>query len=84
MGEAEVLAAAELLRTALQRRDGIEVRIRAGDLNRDLLDRSLEAAEAVLAARAAFYRLLRAAGWAAPAHVIYDRALDAEVLHLHC
>ena len=82
VGEAEVLAAAEVLRTALQRRDGIESRIRSGDLSRDLLDRSLDSAESVLAARATFYRLLKAAGWTAPSHVIHDLEVDARVLRL--
>ncbi len=65
---------------ALLRRDGIERRMRRGELDRDLFDRSLSAAEAVLQARAGLYRHLMAAGWTPPPAVVQDLAYDEDLL----
>ena len=56
--------------TAVQRRDGIELRLRRGELDADLQDRSLSAAEAVVEARIALYRLLISEGWTPPATIV--------------
>lgn len=65
---------------AVQRRDGVEARLRRGELDEDLYDRSLSAAEAVVESRVALYRLLVAEGWTPPATVIQDIAVDATLL----
>lgn len=67
---------------AVQKRDGIEARIHRGDLDRLLLDRTLEAAERVVAARVALYRVLMDEGWQPPDVVAQDIAYDDEVLVL--
>ena len=77
----ELLSRFWALHAAVIRRDGLENRMRS-DLppDQDLLDRSLEAAEAVLAARAALYRHLIATGWTPPATIVRDLAYDEVVL----
>jgi hypothetical protein len=52
------------------------------DVSRDLLDRSLAAAEAVIEARAALYRGLMDRGWTAPPVVTEALRTDLAVLHL--
>jgi hypothetical protein len=66
--------------TAVQRRDGIELRLRRGELDADLQDRSLSAAEAVVEARIAMYRMLIAEGWTPPAAIVQDMEYDDAVL----
>jgi hypothetical protein len=66
--------------TAVQRRDGIELRLRRGELDADLQDRSLSAAEAVVEARIALYRLLISEGWTPPAAIVSDIEYDDAVL----
>ncbi len=65
---------------ALVRRDGLEDRIRAGDLDPSLLERSLPAAEAVIAARSRMYRCLMRQGWSPPPSIVQDLAYDDTVL----
>jgi hypothetical protein len=65
---------------AVQRRDGIEARFRRGELDADLQDRSLAAAEAVVQARVELYRLLIAEGWVPPQTVAQDVELDMSLL----
>jgi hypothetical protein len=66
---------------AVQRRDGIEARLRNGDPAIDLQDRSLTAAEAVVEARIALYRLLMTDGWIPPPSVAQDVESDGNLLH---
>ena len=65
---------------AVQRREGVEARLRRGELDQDLYDRSLGAAEAVTAARVALYRVLMAQGWTPPDTVVADIAFDDALL----
>ena len=69
------------LHAAVLRRDGLEERLRlvvAPD--RDLLERSLAAAEGVLTARAALFRHLMDIGWTPPESVVKDLLYDETVL----
>ena len=69
------------LHAAVIRRDGLEERLRAsGSPGRDLLERSLASAEAVVAARAALFRHLMAEGWTPPDAVVRDLVYDEIVL----
>jgi hypothetical protein len=68
---------------AVQRRDGIENRVRQGDHGIDLQERSLTAAEAVVEARIDLYRLLMADGWIPPPSVAHDVEADGRLLHQH-
>jgi len=72
----ELHVRSQVLHAAIQRSEGIEARIRRGELHEDLLRRSEEAAEAVVAARVALYRLLMEAGWVPPDTVVRDVAFD--------
>lgn len=72
--------AAQAFHTAVQRRDGVEARVRGGEHDPDLLDRSLLAAEAVVQARIELYRLLMEEGWIPPPTVAGDIELDREIL----
>jgi hypothetical protein len=65
---------------AVQRRDGIELRLRRGELDADLQDRSLSAAEAVVQARVALYKMLIDEGWSPPHWVAQDIEYDDTVL----
>lgn len=65
---------------AVQRRDGIEARLRNGEHDHDLQDRSLVAAECVVEARLALYRLLMAEGWIPPPSVAHDLEADGSLL----
>lgn len=67
--------------TALQRRDGVESRLRRGEIDTDLYDRSLTAAEAVVESRIALYQLLIDEGWTPPPSVAHDLAYDDTLLH---
>jgi hypothetical protein len=77
----DLLAHFWALHAAVIRRDGLEERMRS-DLPRDqdLVDRSLAAAEAVLAARTGLYRYLMDTGWTPPEHLAKDLAYDEIVL----
>jgi hypothetical protein len=66
---------------AVQRRDGVEARLRRGEIDADLYDRSLTAAEAVVQARVALYRLLVDEGWTPPPAVARDMTFDVSLLH---
>ncbi|MFN2540137.1 MAG: hypothetical protein ABR549_18570 [Mycobacteriales bacterium] len=73
-------AAVWAFHAAVQRRDGIEARLRRGELDADLQDRSLSAAEAVVEARIALYRLLISEGWVPPQTIVQDMEYDDQVL----
>ena len=76
----ELLAHFWSLHAAVNKRDGLEDRMRAGVLDQELLDRSLAAAEGVLEARAGLYRHLMGKGWTPPAALVRDLAYDEIVL----
>jgi hypothetical protein len=78
--DAGLLSCFWALHAATIRRDGLDARMRAGQLDEDTLDRSLAAAESVLAARTALYRQLMSLGWTPPDHVIRDVEYDEIVL----
>jgi hypothetical protein len=65
---------------ALQRRDGIEQRLRGGDPDPTLYDRGLAASEAVVHARLALYRVLITQGWTPPPAVAQQVDLDAHLM----
>ena len=65
---------------ALQRRDGIEQRLRGGDVDSALYDRGLAASEAVVHARLALYRVLVTQGWTPPTTVAAQVDLDAHLM----
>lgn len=75
--EAHLHQAVWAFHDALQRRDGVEARLRRGDIDLDLQDRSLRAADAVTAARLGLYRTLADQGWTPPRSVV--RAMDLDV-----
>lgn len=68
------------LHDALQRRDGIEERLRGGGADTELYDRGLAAAEAVVHARLALFRVLVTQGWTPPATVATQVHLDAHLM----
>ena len=65
---------------ALQRRDGIEQRLRDGAADGDLYERGLYASEAVVNARLALYRALITQGWTPPETVAAQVDLDAHLM----
>src|SRR3954462_13017541 len=73
-------AAVWAFHAAVQRRDGIELRLRRGELDADLQDRSLSASEAVVQARVALYKMLIDEGWSPPDWVAQDIEYDDTVL----
>ena len=73
-------AAVWAFHAAVQRRDGIEARLRRGEQDLDLRDRSLAASEAVVEARVALYRMLIGDGWTPPAAVAQEIEYDDSVL----
>jgi hypothetical protein len=73
-------AAVWAFHAAVQRRDGVEARLRRGELDPELYDRSLSAAEAVVQARVALYRLLIEEGWTPPRTVLRDLVFDDSLL----
>jgi hypothetical protein len=79
--EDQLHAALWAFHTAVQRRDGVESRLRRGEIDADLYDRSLHASEAVMASRLGLYRLLIEQGWIPPSQVLQDIAYDDSVLH---
>jgi len=68
------------LHDALQRRDGIEQRLRDGDPDPGLYDRGLAASEAVVHARLALYRVLITQGWTPPAGLMAQVDLDEQLM----
>lgn len=77
----ELLARFWALHAAVIRRDGLEDKLRSGlQVDPDVLDRSLAAAEGVIEARAALYRYLMDAGWTPPNAVVKDLVYDEIVL----
>jgi hypothetical protein len=78
--DAGLLSCFWALHAATIRRDGLESRMRAGQLDEDTLDRSLAAAEAVLSARTALYRQMMSLGWTPPDTVVRDVEYDEIVL----
>ena len=78
--EAHLHQAVWAFHDALQRRDGVEARLRRGDFDLDLRDRHLRAAEAVTAARLSLYRALTDQGWTPPATVMRSIDLDQALL----
>ena len=78
--EARLHQAVWAFHDALQRRDGVEARLRRGDIDLDLRDRNLRAADAVTAARLGLYRTLVSQGWSPPASVLRAIELDAALL----
>ena len=78
--EAHLHQAVWAFHDALQRRDGVEARLRRGDIDLDLRDRHLRAAEAVAAARLGLYRTLTAQGWTPPASVVRSIDLDEALM----
>jgi hypothetical protein len=68
------------LHDALQRRDGIEERLRGGDADPELYGRGLVASEAVLHARMQLYRVLLGQGWTAPPAVATQLQLDSHLV----
>jgi hypothetical protein len=74
-------AAVWAFHAAVQRRDGVEARLRRGEIDADLYDRSLTAAEAVVQTRIALYRLLISEGWTAPTAVARDIDFDNSLLN---
>ncbi len=73
-------AAVWAFHSAVQRREGVEARLRRGELDGDLYDRSLTAAQAVVQARVELYRLLIAEGWTPPPGVVRDIEYDDSLL----
>jgi hypothetical protein len=65
---------------ALQRRDGIEQRLRDGAVDADLYERGLSASEAVVHARLALYRVLITQGWTPPDSISAQVDLDAHLM----
>ena len=78
--DARLLSVFWALHAATIRRDGLDARMRAGQLDEDTLERSLSAAESVLGARTALYRQLMSMGWTPPDEVVRDVEYDEIVL----
>jgi hypothetical protein len=78
--DAGLLSAFWALHAATIRRDGLETRMRAGQLDEDTLERSLAAADAVLSARTALFRQLMSMGWTPPDAVVKDVEYDEILL----
>ena len=78
--EGQLHAAIWALHEALQRRDGIEQRLRSGDVDADLYSRGLQASEAVVTARLELYRVLIEQGWTPPSTVTTQVNLDTLIL----
>ena len=77
----ELLTRFHVLHEAVARQDALEEQLRSAlPPDEDLLDRSLAAAEAVLAARASLYRHLISTGWTPPPPLARDLAYDEIVL----
>ena len=78
--DAGLLSAFWALHAATIRRDGLETRLPAGQLDEDTLERSLAAADAVLSARTALFRQLMTMGWTPPDAVVKDVEFDEILL----
>ena len=68
------------MHAALLKRDGLEARIRTGVADEEMFDRSLAAAEGVLAARSGLYRYLISQGWTPPDTTVRNLAYDEIVM----
>lgn len=71
-----LLTAFDAHHAAVIRSDGVAARLRAHPGDRELLDRTLSAAEEVIATRAQLYRALMDLGWTPPAEVAADLRYD--------
>jgi len=78
--EAELHSAVWQFHDAIQRREGVEGRVRRGDSNPALYDRTLAAAEAVVQARLRLYRVLIEQGWKPPKALTEQVAADLALL----
>jgi hypothetical protein len=78
--EEQLHAAIWAFHDALQRRDGIEERLRTGDPDAGLYDRGLAASESVVHARLALYRVLVDQGWTPPQGLAHQVDLDAHLM----
>ena len=65
---------------AIQRREGVEERVRRGDNDPALYDRGLAAAQAVVQARLRLYRVLIEQGWKPPKALTEQVAADLVLL----
>lgn len=74
-----LLTAFDAHHAAVIRSDGVAARLRQEPGDADLLDRSISAAEEVIATRARLYRALMDLGWTPPSAVIEDLRYDALV-----
>jgi hypothetical protein len=78
--EDQLHAAIWALHDALQRRDGVEERLRTQPPDENLYAFGLAASEAVVAARLALYRLLITQGWTPPPGLAEQVDLDAHLM----
>jgi hypothetical protein len=78
--EEQLHAAIWTLHDALQRRDGIEARLRAGDHDAKLYDRGLAASESVVHARLDLYLVLIRQGWTPPSSVADQLHQDTQLM----
>jgi hypothetical protein len=78
--EEQLHAAIWALHDALQRRDGIEERVRANGPDDKLYKRGLAASETVVHARLALYRVLITQGWTPPPSITQQLDLDAHLM----
>ena len=78
--DVDLMGAFWSLHAAHLRHEGLEQRLRQGETGQDLLDRSLAAAEAVVAARSALHRCLMRRGWTPPKEVVIDLVQDEWLL----
>jgi hypothetical protein len=66
---------------AIQRREGLEERVRRGDPDPALYERGLAAAQSVVQARLRLYRVLIEQGWKPPKSLTERVAADLALLH---
>jgi hypothetical protein len=78
--EDQLHAAIWALHDALQRRDGMEERLRKEVPDEKLYAHGLAASEAVVAARLALYRLLITQGWTPPKALAEQVDLDSHLM----
>lgn len=78
--DVELLSHFWCLHAAIIKRDGLEQRMRFGEQDEELFDRSLLAAQDVLAARSTLYRYLICRGWTPPEETVKDLEYDEVVL----
>lgn len=78
--EERLHVAAWAFHDAVQRRDGLQARLRRGELDPELQERCAAATESVALARLGLYRLLVSEGWAPPPVVVRELELAASLL----